>query len=1175
MIRRNTVLFNPSGRRSDSKMTSIQRAKHRESETNSMLRRKRIACLGLAASMVLPQTAALRSLWADQTGSSGTAARASDADLLKHGIAQYNSGQYEQAVATLGQVDAKALSDEQRQALATMIGKADAAANDREAARVEFARGELARKADRLADAIAHYQAALSNPRIDQDTQRAAQDQLDLIDAGQKLAQGEGKAAYNRGVEEYKKAQWVQARTDFIKAQELGFTGGFAQASPADYLKQIDKRQGPSGASPDQNGAARQVYERGRQEYRAKQWDAARRDFAAARDAGFVPGFLEGLTPAEYLSRIDEMQAAQARSAQQGAANPSSGTGSFSTSTTTVNLANTTGPTDQQALQHQAELDQIAEQQRVYKAAGLVDLGKKAEQAGNDQEALRDYSDAVDLDPTNSNAVQGRDRVRSKLGIAAPAPGANLNVRAEQLSAAQQAITYKFNAALSKAHADVASRDFAAANDDVAQAEQARDEDPTIFNEAQLRSFDAGIERSKTELADAQRRDQEERQRTAAMEAVNAETNRLRGEAGRRQAAIQALIKLSRTQIDQQNYAAALGVIDQILTLDPQNDYALGVRQFVEDKAILQDQRKYRVLLDSNLARQLNRAEEAQVPYEDVYRFPENWPDITEMRDSENKNSNVSKEDQAIQAMLDHRLPAVNLQGQALTDAVEFLKDVTGANILVNWKALETDSIDKQTPVTAVLHDVKFSKVLDVILQQAGAGKLSYTINEGVIEISTTEELNKAVETRVYDIDDLLLNNQFEPLMLTDTFLSQGGPQVMGGTGGNASSPTIFSGTTGTGGTSPVQAAQQQVADLKKKIESTVDPGTWKDNDPNGFGQIDDYNNHLIITQTNEVHAKVANLLQQLREAQAVQVAVEVRFLTVARNFMEDIGVNLGLTFNNNSSFPNPPSHYSPITITNGSSAFTSGPDTGLPGSIGTTATGLNVGASYGNLLDDLQVSLMIRATEASRRTSVVHAPRVTLQSGQEALMYEETFTPYVGSLNVTAAAGAAIATPVISVARDGVILTIYRAVVSGDHKYVTLDIAPELDTLLGFTTFQFEQAAPITTTTSVGGVAVGTGFVAPTLTIQEPTEEVTRVVTRATIPDGGTLMLGGNTIAGEINLEAGVPGLSKIPFIKRLFTNASNANDEQVLIILVKPTILLNKEIEAKMFPLLSSGTQ
>ena len=76
------------------------------------------------------------------------------------------------------------------------------------------------------------------------------------------------------------------------------------------------------------------------------------------------------------------------------------------------------------------------------------------------------------------------------------------------------------------------------------------------------------------------------------------------------------------------------------------------------------------------------------------------------------------------------------------------------------------------------------------------------------------------------------------------------------------------------------------------------------------------------------------------------------------------------------------------------------------------------------------------------------------------------------------------------------------------------------------------------------------------------------------TVPDGGTLMLGGVTIAGEINEEAGVPGLSKIPFLKRLTTNVSESNDEQVLLILVKPTILINKEIEAKNFPLLTSNS-
>ncbi len=95
----------------------------------------------------------------------------------------------------------------------------------------------------------------------------------------------------------------------------------------------------------------------------------------------------------------------------------------------------------------------------------------------------------------------------------------------------------------------------------------------------------------------------------------------------------------------------------------------------------------------------------------------------------------------------------------------------------------------------------------------------------------------------------------------------------------------------------PTTDREQQLTDIKKKIENTVEFSTWKDNDPNGYGQIDDFNNQLIITQTSEVHEKIANLLAQLREAQAVQVSIEARFLTVSRHFIEDVGVNLSLTF--------------------------------------------------------------------------------------------------------------------------------------------------------------------------------------------------------------------------------------------------------------------------------------
>ena len=46
------------------------------------------------------------------------------------------------------------------------------------------------------------------------------------------------------------------------------------------------------------------------------------------------------------------------------------------------------------------------------------------------------------------------------------------------------------------------------------------------------------------------------------------------------------------------------------------------------------------------------------------------------------------------------------------------------------------------------------------------------------------------------------------------------------------------------------------------------------------------------------------------------------------------------------------------------------------------------------------------------------------------------------------------------------------------------------------------------------------------------------------------------------------MPILSKIPFLKRLFTNRGFAKDDQVLLILVKPTIIIQRERESEQFP-------
>ena len=82
---------------------------------------------------------------------------------------------------------------------------------------------------------------------------------------------------------------------------------------------------------------------------------------------------------------------------------------------------------------------------------------------------------------------------------------------------------------------------------------------------------------------------------------------------------------------------------------------------------------------------------------------------------------------------------------------------------------------------------------------------------------------------------------------------------------------------------------------------------------------------------------------------------------------------------------------------------------------------------------------------------------------------------------------------------------------------------------------------------------------------VRYPETEISRVETRVSVPDGGTLLLGGQKLTAEVELESGVPVLSKIPFFGRLFSNRSKLKDQKILLILVRPTIILPDEAEAK----------
>jgi type II secretory pathway component GspD/PulD (secretin) len=77
------------------------------------------------------------------------------------------------------------------------------------------------------------------------------------------------------------------------------------------------------------------------------------------------------------------------------------------------------------------------------------------------------------------------------------------------------------------------------------------------------------------------------------------------------------------------------------------------------------------------------------------------------------------------------------------------------------------------------------------------------------------------------------------------------------------------------------------------------------------------------------------------------------------------------------------------------------------------------------------------------------------------------------------------------------------------------------------------------------------------------PETETANVATRVSVPDRGTLLLGGHKLTAKVQKEVGVPILSKIPLLGRLFSNRSTLEDEKILLILVKPTIILQEETE------------
>jgi type II secretory pathway component GspD/PulD (secretin) len=725
------------------------------------------------------------------------------------------------------------------------------------------------------------------------------------------------------------------------------------------------------------------------------------------------------------------------------------------------------------------------------------------------------------------------------------------------------------NDAVAKVQNYISQDEFDKAKEEVERAERIVNEYQLDLGDELFRQHSGELKQLAEKIVQEQDKRVQQLQEQKRLEAIEAQRRDRKQMEVDRSKRIAELMDNAVTFQSQQRYEDALGQIESLLTLDPLNNQALILKQTLEDMVGFRKQLEVQRETEKERVDTLIGADQAMIPYADELRYPKDWRDIIARRQP-TPPIGKSPADAVVEKQLNEIVDLTQLTPETpFGEAIEMLKhSVTPPlQIFVNWRDLSDNAdIDQTTPIHMdPISGIPLKRALELLLEAVSGGfaNIQKSLKDGVITIATAASLQPVLVTHVYDVTDLI----GQPA----DFYTQAG--------GTVTIPAV-----GEAGTEQLGEQEQisrdqlvteataRLAALVQLIQQTISPTSWVE--AGGEASITVYQNKkLVIYQTSEVHNQIEKMLDDLREALGNQVAIEARFLVVGENFLEDIGLDVDRIRIPAGTIGN---RVGLIDFRQNSSDFTLPSDTGITGSFGPTVnpgggvTGISAitgSAIIGNLamLNQLQVDLILRATQAHRDAKSLTAPKVTVLSGERASFqvrrirrYPYDITIDVTQIGTTANYMYTVGTTQGFIA-SGPLLNI-TPTITPDKKNVLLTIDAQLANFLDWQFYTIQLPA-------IGG---GLG---QTYTIQYPETEQSRVQTRVSVPDRATLLLGGQRVTADIEKEAGVPVLSKVPFLGRLFSNRSKVKDSQILLILVKPTIILREEAEHKAIAELESS--
>jgi type II secretory pathway component GspD/PulD (secretin) len=785
----------------------------------------------------------------------------------------------------------------------------------------------------------------------------------------------------------------------------------------------------------------------------------------------------------------------------------------------------------------------VAHERRMALLDQYVRSAQKLRSQGDLREAKSQLLAANELVPGNAEVLSLLGAVQAELGEPIGSQKTWAEMQMELRRIGEDRARQEVRNSLQKAGELAGNKDFAGALEQLRIAAVAIE----VKNDMDWEGLDKQVatQRAETETAyDAQQRQSQEAQNAIAAERQRQEF--VANEARKREY-VDSLILQSQKAFGNHQYQRAQDYAQRALSVEPNNSLAYEMHNISVKAARDSSTEEYQRTRLLEIRKMAEDAAALKVPQTSVLEMDVDTWDRAQNRVANRRSTAVTDPQDAavweqVRTTQVGRLAYTEETGD-YNEVVKNLNLLTGVQILTTPEAR---AIITEENLKLVLELVNSITLKDLLQHMTGkSAKLAWTVKNGVVVIGDKSQAAGTITTEVYPVKDLIFKQTvfLPPRILTIP--------------GEAADDTPRTGS------EDEAVAGIELADLVTALKDATDPKYWE---TDGVEIRPEDSGLLSVKASPEMQARVISVLTDMRRFQTPIVTVDSKFLTISRNFLQEIGIDFrGLGGSGNKG--------SVVSLDDTTNGLVSNSSQGLDnGGTGDPAANPLAGVFYNDggdgdirartenyftndlgrvlspsggltagwtLIDDTQLNMILRAVEKRQDGEVMNSQILSVVNKGRGHVAVINQTAYVRDFDVEVAQAAFIADPKVDVIQDGIVLDV-QPIILNDRKYIILNLNP--------TVAELQRPIP-TFTTSLAGSTLP-------VTLQLPNLTVTNFSTTAKVPDGGSVLLGGLRQVLTKERRAEIPLLSRLPLISFLFKQEGSADENRSLMVMVRAQI-------------------